>query len=187
MQLPTQLMSIIFFPAWVYNIFQIHSGEKATSCIEARFAHFQELLRGPLVASLIEATLTPIYNHGQTSWDTFAFLGHFPIHTGPTSPLTPQTMLDACIQIFFRVSTLYRLGEARTARKSRKGCTILRGNREMTEKYEYCSTVPRTFVQDCRYFVTAYLFLHEPAFRPYEISEFTHRNSIFLKPLSRLV
>ena len=21
----------------------------------------------------------------------------------------------------------------------------------MTEKYEYCSTVPRTFVQDCRY------------------------------------
>ena len=199
MPLPTQLMSIIFFPSWIHNLFQIHSGEKAafrlcrslghwaTSCIETRFAHFQELLRGPLVASLIEATLTPIYNHGQTSWDTFAFLGHFPIHTGPTSPLTPQTMLDACIQIFFRVSTLYRLGEARTARKSRKGCTILRGNREMTEKYEYCSTVPRTFVQDCRYFVTAYLFLHEPAFRPYEISEFTHRNSIFLKPLSRLV
>ena len=142
----------------------IHSGEKAalrlrrslgrwaTSCIEARFAHFQELLRGPLVASLIEATLTPIYNHGQTSWDTFAFLGHFPTHTGPTSPLTPQTMLVACIQIFFRVSTLYRLGEGRTARKFRKGCTILRGNREMTEKYEYCSTVPRTFVQDYRYF-----------------------------------
>ena len=30
-------------------------------------------------------------------------------------------------------------------------CTVLRGNREMTEKYEYCSTVPRTFVQDCSY------------------------------------
>ena len=30
------------------------------------------------------------YNHGQKSWDTFAFLGHFPIHTGPTPPLTPQ-------------------------------------------------------------------------------------------------
>ena len=26
---------------------------------------------------------------------------------------------------------------------------FLRGNREMTEKYAYCSTVPRTFVQDC--------------------------------------
>ena len=24
------------------------------------------------------------YNHGQKSWDTFAFLGRFPIHTGPT-------------------------------------------------------------------------------------------------------
>ena len=32
----------------------------------------------------------------------------------------------------------------------KKGCTILRGNRELTEAYEYCSTVPMTFVQDCR-------------------------------------
>ena len=45
---------------------------------------------------------------------------------------------------------MYRVGGGRTARKFRKGCTILRGNRERTEKYEYCSTVPRTFVQDCR-------------------------------------
>ena len=30
-------------------------------------------------------------------------------------------------------------------------CTVLRGNREMTEKYEYGSTVPRTFVQDGSY------------------------------------
>ena len=37
---------------------------------------------------------TYTYNHGQKSWDTFAFLGRFPIHTGPTPPLTPQTMLD---------------------------------------------------------------------------------------------
>ena len=57
-------------------------------------------------------------------------------------------MLDACIQNFFRVSTLYRVGGERTSRKFRKGCTVLRGNREMTEKYEYCSTVPRNFVQD---------------------------------------
>ena len=35
--------------------------------------------------------------HGQKSWDTCAFMGRFPIHTGPTPPLTPQTMLDACI------------------------------------------------------------------------------------------
>ena len=33
---------------------------------------------------------------------------------------TPQTMLDACIQKFFRVSTLYRVEGERTARKFRK-------------------------------------------------------------------
>ena len=81
------------------------------------------------------------YNHGQMSWDTFAFLGRFQIHTGRTPPLTPQTMLDACIQIFFRVSTLYWMGGGRSARKFWKWCTVLRGNREMTEKYAYCSTV----------------------------------------------
>ena len=41
------------------------------------------------------------YNHGLKSWDTFVFLRRFPIHIGPTPPLTPQTMLDACIQNFF--------------------------------------------------------------------------------------
>ena len=37
-------------------------------------------------------------NHGQKSWDAFAFLGHFPIHTSPTPPLTPQTTLDIIYQ-----------------------------------------------------------------------------------------
>ena len=40
----------------------------------------------------------------------FCISGRFPIQTGPTPPLTPQTMLDAFIQGFFRVSTLYRVG-----------------------------------------------------------------------------
>ena len=53
------------------------------------------------------------------SLETLAFLGRFPIYTGPTPPLTPQTMLDVCIQNFFRVSTLYRVGGGRTARKFR--------------------------------------------------------------------
>ena len=53
-------------------------------------------------------------------------------------------------RIFSQVSTLYRVGGERTARKFRKRCTVLWGNQEMTEKYEYCSTVPRTFVHDCR-------------------------------------
>ena len=32
-----------------------------------------------------------IYNHGQKSWDTFAFMGRFPIHTGPSSHPTLPT------------------------------------------------------------------------------------------------
>ena len=51
------------------------------------------------------------YNHGQKYWDTFAFLRRFPIHTGPTPPLIPETMLDACIQNLFRVSTFCCVGE----------------------------------------------------------------------------
>ena len=87
------------------------------------------------------------YNHGQTSWDT-CVSGAFS-NSHRTSPsLTPQTILDACIQNFFRDSTLYRVGGGRTARKFRKRCTVLRGKREMTEKYEHRSTVPRTFGQD---------------------------------------
>ena len=78
----------------------------------------------------------------------FAFLGCFSIHTGPTLPLTPQTILDACIQNFFRDSTLYRVGEGEL-QEHFENDAVLRGSREMTEKYAYCSTVPRTFVQDC--------------------------------------
>jgi len=40
------------------------------------------------------------------------------------------------------------VGGGGTARKFRKGFTVLTGKREMTEKYEHCSTVLRTFVQD---------------------------------------
>ena len=47
------------------------------------------------------------------SWDTFEFLGRFPIHTYPAPPLTPQTTLDACCGIFSPVSTLYRVGEGK--------------------------------------------------------------------------
>ena len=41
-------------------------------------------------------------------------------------------------------------GEGELQENFEKDGTVLRGNREMTEKYEYCITVPRTFVQDCR-------------------------------------
>ena len=55
------------------------------------------------------------YNHVQKYWDTFAFLGRFRVHTGPTPPLTQQTKLEACIQNFFRV----------LKENFKKGCTVL--------------------------------------------------------------
>ena len=107
------------------------------------------LLWGWVVA--INDTPTALnYNHGQKSWDTFAFLGRFPIHTGPL-PSPHKQRWTRVSRIFFGVSTLYREGGrgGRTARTFRKWCTVLGGNREMTEKSEYCRTVPRTFVHDC--------------------------------------
>ena len=82
------------------------------------------------------------YNHGQKSWDTWVS-GTFS-HSHRTNPSPhPTNNVERVYPEFFRVSTLYRVGGGRTARKFRKGCT------EMTEKNEYCSTVPTTFVQDC--------------------------------------
>ena len=54
-------------------------------------------------------------------------------------------------KIFFEFQLCMGWGGGRTARKFQKECAVLRGNREMTEKYEYCSTVQRTFVQDGRF------------------------------------
>ena len=102
--------------------------------------------------------------HGEKSWDTFAFLGHFPIHTCPAPRLTPQAMLDACIQNFFRVSTLYWVGKGRTAGKFRKGCTVLWGNTDITENYEYYIALLRTFVQD--WLVVCFLLSFSPCFCP---------------------
>ena len=76
------------------------------------------------------------------SWGVFQFTQVEPL------PSPHKQCWTSVSRIFFRVSTFYRVGGGRTARKFRKGCTVLRGNREMTEKYEYCNTVLRTFVQD---------------------------------------
>ena len=123
----------------------VHRGEPRTS-----ISGLTRILVSSVTQAREESQL-PSDNRGQKSWDTFAFLGRFPIYTGPTPPLTPQTILDACIQIFFRVSTLYRVGWGgrENCKKIRKGCTVLRGNRGMTEKNEYCSAMLGTFVLDC--------------------------------------
>ena len=70
------------------------------------------------------------HNPGQKSWDT-AFLGRFPIHTGPTPPLTPQTMLDGCILTFFSEFQLcIGLGEGELQENFEKGALFY----EVTEK-----------------------------------------------------
>ena len=94
------------------------------------------------------------YNGGQKSWDTFTFLWRFQIRRSPTPALTPQTKLEGCIQNFSRDSTLYRVGEGRTARQLRKWCTVLWKHPESINYYEYSIIVPRTFLQDCRAYNT---------------------------------
>ena len=97
------------------------------------------------------------YNRGQKSWNTFAFMGRFTQVQPLPSP--HKQCWTRVSRIFFRVSTLYKVGEGEL--QENLGCTVLRGNREMIEKYEYCSTVLRTFVQYCRYigYFTIQVFL----------------------------
>ena len=91
-------------------------------------------------------------------------LGHFCISGAFSSSLRSDPSPHSTNNVghmyleFFLVSTLYRVGGGRTTRKFRKECTVLWGNREMTEKYEYCITVPRTFVHDCRLFLNFLCF-----------------------------
>ena len=131
-QFACKLLSLYFRPFWNFDLF---IGREAGKLINLGFPQCK-------TNSKLQSW-TKVLGH-------FCFSGAFSIHTGPTPPLTPRTMSDVCIQNFFRVSTLYRVGGGRTARKFRERRTLLRGNREMTERYEYCSTVPRTFVQDFR-------------------------------------
>ena len=103
----------------------VHCGEPRTS-----ISGLTRILVSSVVQAREESQL-PSDNREQKSWDTFVFLWRFPIYTGPTPPLTP------------------RGGGGENCKKIRKGCTVLRGNRGMTEKNEYCSAMLGTFVLDC--------------------------------------
>ena len=61
------------------------------------------------------------------------FWGVFQFTQVQPPPHPTNNVARVFIQNFF-LSTLYRVGGVRTARQFRKGCTVLRGNREMTEK-----------------------------------------------------
>ena len=82
------------------------------------------------------------YTHGQKSWDTFAFLARFPIHTGPTSPLTHKQCRTRASRIFSQSKLCMGLreeGEERNAKKISKRKHCLMREPRMTEKYEYRS------------------------------------------------
>ena len=63
------------------------------------------------------------YNHGQKSWDTFAFLGRFPIHTAQPSPHPTNNVGRMYPEFFssFNFVHCIGLGGGRTQRKFRKG------------------------------------------------------------------
>ena len=61
-------------------------------------------------------------------------------------------MLDSCIQNFFpsfNLKIYIGLGEGELQENFEKDAQFSLIPK-MTEKYEYCGTVPRTFVQDCK-------------------------------------
>ena len=79
-------------------------------------------------------------------------LGHFRVsgafsnsHRSNPFPHLTNSVARVYLEFFFEFQLCIGWGEGEL-----QVCTVLRGNREMTEKYEYSSTVPRTFVQDCR-------------------------------------
>ena len=61
-------------------------------------------------------------------WDVFQFTQFQPL------PSPHRQCWTRVSRFFFQVSTLYRVGGGRTTRKFRKGCTVLRQNRELSQK-----------------------------------------------------
>ena len=76
--------------------------------LEKRCIAISELRRPCLVGLFDIGFATTIMDK---SLGTLGFLGRFPIHTEPTPPLTPQTMLDACIQNFSEFQLCIGWGE----------------------------------------------------------------------------
>ena len=58
------------------------------------------------------------------------FLGRFPIHTGPTPPLTPQIMLDACIQNFAEFQLCIGWGKAKLQENFEKDALFQKGTKK---------------------------------------------------------
>ena len=71
----------------------------------------------------INSLATASYNHGQKSWDTFAFVG-IVFNSHMTNPPPHYKQRCTCVSRFFLVLTLCRVREERISIKFRKGCTV---------------------------------------------------------------
>ena len=83
-------------------------------------------------------------NHGQRSWD-WAFSSS---HRSNFSPHTTNNVGRVYPEFFPRFN-LYRVGGRDNCKKISKRMHCFMKEHRMTEKYEYCITVPRSFVHDC--------------------------------------
>ena len=73
------------------------------------------------------------YSHGQKSWDTLQFGGVFQFTSVQPLPSPHHHQCWRCVsRIFFHVSTLYRVGVKRTAKKIEKDALFYEG----TEKWK---------------------------------------------------
>ena len=92
----------------------------------------------PLFQTIMDKSLGTLLHF----WGVFRFTQVQPL------PSRHKQCWTRVSRIFFRVSTLYRVGGGRTGRTGRnfrKGCTVLRGNREMTEKKWILQYCPKDF------------------------------------------
>ena len=139
-------ISLLFFKLWYYSpptvkfYFYCHASFKKITD-----SFFSVLSRPRFFHSC---------NHGQK------VLGHFSVSACGVLQFTqvqPQQTTDnkQCWTRVSRIFSQFQLcigwggGGEELLENFEKWCTLVRGNRQMTEKYEYCSTVPRTFLQDC--------------------------------------
>ena len=93
-----------------------------------------------------------IYNHAETSWDTFAFLGVFQITQAQPLPSSNKKCWTLVSRIFSGFQRCLGLGEKELQDNCKKDGLFYKGAQNDRKKlYEYCITVPRTFVHNCSF------------------------------------
>ena len=85
-------------------------------------------------------------SHGQWSWDTFAFVELFSIHTCPTPSSIPKNNVGHASAHFFPNFNIVKGGRRDNCNKISEACNVLWGKLEIKQNYEYCNTFPTIFL-----------------------------------------